>query len=395
MGGLNRMIPKVMKHWLRFFHASSHPELSQAILPYLDSGVIVVNTKGVMTLVNAAAAHLVNAEVSVMQGNDVQRFVPAPLVNSLLDTLATHQPCEHREITLRLVANRILTLQYGTAPLFTKAGRLSGAFLMLYDLSRVIESEAEKRRAEQLASIGTFVSAIAHEIKNPLVAIKTLAELLPEQYDDDEFRQSFSQLALYEIDRIDALVERLRNWGAVPPSRHRCMSIIEPLHETLALLAGELTRRGITLDYDNAATLPAVNGDPDQLKQVFLNLCFNSIEAMQDGGVLRIALGTEMNQKTGSASVLVHISDTGPGLPQVDKNRIFDPFVTSKANGSGLGLAICKAIIEQHKGTIQARNCDHGSGAHFIVGLPVNPKENSYEAVTPRSRSARTVDSVA
>lgn len=389
------MVLRVVKRWLRFFQALSQPELSNSILPYLDCGVVVINPKGIATLVNSAAAELMNAEVGAMQGKHVQQFLPPSLVTPLLDTLLTQQPCRHNEITLHLASNRILTVDYRTAPLYAKSGRVSGAFLMLYDLSHVIKSEAEKRRTERLASIGAFVSGVAHEIKNPLVAIKTLAELLPEQYDDEEFRHTFPQLALYEIDRIDALVKRLRSLGSVPPSRPRRMSILEPLHETLALLSGELTRCGITLEYDNRVIPPAVIGDPDQLKQVFLNLCLNSIEAMQDGGILRVSLSSEMAQEADSGCVLIHISDTGPGLPLAEMNRLFDPFVTTKAHGSGLGLAICKAIMEHHKGTIHARNCGHGSGAQFIVRLPVDHKEDTYEVVTPRRRPARTADPVA
>jgi signal transduction histidine kinase len=161
------------------------------------------------------------------------------------------------------------------------------------------------------------------------------------------------------------------------------------------LLSGELIKRGITLDYVNTFSPPAIIGDKGQLKQVFLNLCLNSIEAMEQGGVLRVSLSRDKAADAETDHILVHISDTGPGLPQTDLRRIFDPFVTTKTYGSGLGLAICKAIIEHHNGTIQAMNRCHGSGAQFIVRLPVDYEEDTYEVVTPRCRSARTVNAVA
>ena len=382
--------------WGRSVHgAFSQGELSESILHHLDTGVIVVNLEGVTTLVNAAAAELIDAEETVLIGQPVQQVMPESLVAPLLDTLAEQKYVQHHETTLHLPSGLVLPLEYSTAPLYAKSGRLAGACLMLHDLSHVIETEAEKRRNERLPSIGAFVSGITHEIKNSLVAIKALAELLPEQYDDEDFRQTFSRIALYEVERIDNLVKRLRNFGAAAPSQRRCISILEPLHETLALLSGELTRRCITLDYKNEFSPPAIIGDADQLKQVFLNLCLNSIEAMQQGGVLRVSLGTDTSGDAQPRHILIHISDTGPGLPQTDLRRIFDPFVTTKTYGSGLGLAICKAIIEHHNGTIHAMNCSHGSGAQFIVRLPVDSQEGAYEVVTPRRRPGRTVNAVA
>lgn len=413
-GGLDRMITRIVKRWFnpttyfpprrkilhRVWRRICHPvfsrgELSEGVLHHLDSGVIVVDSAGVTTMVNAAAAELIDTEVSALMGKPVQQVMPASLATPLLATLAEQKHYQHNETTLHLTSGFVLPLEYSTAPLYAKSGRLSGACLMLHDLSHVIETEAQRRRTERLASIGAFVSGIAHEIKNPLVAIKSLAELLPEQYDDAEFRQTFSQVALYEVARIDDLVKRLRSLGAAPPSRRRCISILEPLHETLALLFGELSKRGITLDYENAFNPPEIIADADQLKQVFLNLCLNSIEAMQQGGVLRISLSTDTAGDAASGHLLIHISDTGPGLLQDDLRRIFDPFVTTKTNGSGLGLAICKAIIEHHNGTIHAMNCSHGSGAQFIVRLPVDYQEDVYEVVTPRRRPGRAVNAVA
>jgi PAS domain S-box-containing protein len=382
--------------WRRICHAAFAPgELSDNILHQLDSGVVVVSADGATTLVNTAAANLFDAEVSTLTGKPMQEVLPESLVGPLMETMVEQKSYQHHETTLHLTSGLVVPIEFSTVPLYAKSGRLVGACLMLHDLSHVIETEAEKRRAERLASIGAFVSGIAHEIKNPLVAIKALAELLPEQYDDEEFRQTFSQVALYEVERIDDLVKRLRSLGAAPPSRRSCISILEPLEETLALLSGELIRRGITLDYVNEFSPPAIIGDTDQLKQVFLNLCLNSIEAMQQGGVLRVSLRTDTVTEAESGRILIHISDTGPGLPQTDLRRIFDPFVTTKTYGSGLGLAICKAIIEHHNGTIDAMNRRHGSGAQFIVSLPVDYEEDTYEVVTPRRRPARTVNAVA
>jgi two-component system sensor histidine kinase HydH len=372
----------------------SDEAFSAQIISQMDSAAIAIDIDAVTTLVNPTAARLFNADDVDLIGKPINQLIPESMLASLLHTLATQQPCQRRGMTLHLTCGRVLPTAYSTALLHAKSGRLSGALLMIYDLSSVIEAEAEKHRTERLASMQALVCGIAHEIKNPLVAIKALAELLPEQYDDAEFRERFSQVALYEVERMDALVQRLQHLDMAPPSRMCRISILAPLDEILALLSGELTSRRMTLSFKNDRSLPLILGDHDQLKQVFLNLCLNSIEAMQEGGTLSIYLSTEAAHDTQGEMLLVCIADTGAGLSHVDLNQIFDPFVTTKKHGSGLGLAICKAIILHHGGTINAVNGGHGCGARFFVRLPIVHQEDAYEVDTPRCRSARTADAI-
>jgi two-component system, NtrC family, sensor histidine kinase HydH len=266
---------------------------------------------------------------------------------------------------------------------------------VFHDLSRLKALEEEKNRVERLASIGAFMSGIAHEIKNPLVAIKTLAELLPEQYDDAEFRETFTQVALHEVERIDTLVYRLRSMGSSSPLQMRLISVLTPLDETLGLISGELTKRHITLAYEHHERLPPIMGDHDQLQQVFLNLCLNSIEAMEKDGTLRVALRVDHAPDDTAAALLIDISDTGPGIPVEYLPTIFEPFVTSKDTGSGLGLAICKGIIEYHRGTLSAANRADGLGAIFTLLLPVAQEEDPYAVSTAHCQYPQVTDAIA
>jgi PAS domain S-box-containing protein len=370
-------------------------EYSESILRQMRSGVIAVDYTGVITMINAAAARLIGVVAAEVANKHVTEAIPEELHTPLLHTLTESLTYADQEITLRLASGRLLPIAVSTSVLHGAEGEPAGAILVFHDLSRLKELEEEKRRIERLASIGTFVSGIAHEIKNPLVAIRTLAELLPEQYDDREFRETFTKVALHEVERIDTLVRRLRSLGASSPLQMRPISILTPLEETLALLSGELAKRHITVVYEDHKSLPLVMGDVDQLKQVFLNLCLNSIEAMEKDGVLRIAVSVDKPHDGTPAVLLVQISDTGPGIPADDFPTIFEPFVTSKDTGSGLGLAICKGIVEYHRGTIHAANHLDGPGATFTVRLPVAHGENAYEVTTPPRRYAPTADAVA
>jgi signal transduction histidine kinase len=240
------------------------------------------------------------------------------------------------------------------------------------NLSRVKELEREKRRAERLASIGALASGIAHEIKNPLVAIKTFAELLPERFSDEEFHTDFAKVVVREIDRIDALVARLR--GLTPTvQRMVALDVTVPIQETLALLRAQLEQTHIVAATSLQSPLPLVAGNVDQLKQLFLNVFVNAIEAMSSGG--RIDIRVLAQRALGSEVVIVEIEDTGGGIPPSVVSKLFDPFVTTKERGSGLGLSICRGIADAHRATIYATNSASGRGAVVVVEFPALIRE--------------------
>src|SRR5262249_11623641 len=175
------------------------------------------------------------------------------------------------------------------------------------------------------------------------------------------------------------LVHRLRTLATGSTAPLYPMSIMAPLEETFALLAGECARGKVTVVYELAPLLPPVLGDHDQLKQVFVNLCLNSIEAMAEGGTLTITVQSDGGEKGQPAALVVQIADTGPGIPTEHLSDIFDPFFTLKAQGTGLGLAICQGIMDYHRGSIAAANHADGPGAIFTLKLPVVQGEVVYE----------------
>ncbi|MEK7324745.1 MAG: histidine kinase dimerization/phospho-acceptor domain-containing protein, partial [Chloroflexota bacterium] len=178
-----------------------------------------------------------------------------------------------------------------TSALRDERGAIHGALIVFSDLSNIKALESEKRRAERLAAFGTLVSGIAHEIKNPLVAIRTFAELLPERFTDTEFREDFSKVVVNEIDRIDDLVARLRGLSVPSPQAGGPIDICESIIDTLVLLRGQLEQARITVHRELEDAAPHVAIDAAQVKQLFLNLFINAIEAMGPGGVLTVRVG--------------------------------------------------------------------------------------------------------
>jgi nitrogen-specific signal transduction histidine kinase len=239
-------------------------------------------------------------------------------------------------------------------------------------------AEAEKRRAERLVSFGALARELAHEIKNPLVAIRTFAELLPERAGDEEFRESFAKIVLQEIGRIDQLVARLRGFAAPPTRRFRRVDLPQLLRETLALLRGEIERAKVRVSMTGDRSAPGILGDVAQLKQLLLNIIMNALEAVDEEGQIKIRLFHLSPQQC----LVLEIEDTGPGVPAELLANIFDAFVTTKPEGSGLGLAIGRAIADGHRAAIKAENNPEGRGFKIILEFPVPDPTQMQTAAT-------------
>jgi two-component system, NtrC family, sensor kinase len=356
-------------------------EYNESILRHMESGLVVVSHDSMITVVNTAAARMLGMQTTEIVGQPLDKLIPCGLGLPLFDTLLEKMIYTNHEATLMAGSGKALPVVLSTSILRGEDGQLSGAILAVNDLSQIKALEEEKRRIERLASIGAFMSGIAHEIKNPLVAIKTLAELLPEQYDDEEFRETFTKVALNEVDRIDTLVRRLRSLSSGATVPFHPVDVLTSLEETLALVSGELTRHHIKVVRDYQSPIPPIMGDHDQLKQVFVNLCLNSVESMGHGGTLTVAVGSQGQHGSQTSEVTIQIADSGPGIPAEHLATIFDPFFTLKDQGTGLGLAICRGIMDHHRGSIAAANSGEGSGAVFTVKLPAAQGVEGYESI--------------
>jgi len=350
------------------------------ILETIDNAVIAVDRAGTITRFNSAAARLTGLPTDHVKGESSQQLPPTIL--SLLDVTAREgRPRTQIETTLPDSTGRRLTpVICSTSPLRDPSGLVLGAVAVISDLTGLKRLEEEKHQVERLASIGALASGIAHEIKNPLVAIRTFAELLPERFSDEEFRNDFSRVALREIERIDDLVARLR--GLAMPSQQppASLDVRAPLKETIGLLRGQLEQAQILVHLELDEDPPHIAGTFVQLKQLFLNLLVNAIEATPAGGFLNIRVRSHSTRA--GDFVVVEVADAGSGVPDDLLSKIFEPFVTTKRNGSGLGLAICRGIADAHRATIQARNNSPAGGATITVEFPalrLEPDSNSSE----------------
>jgi len=222
------------------------------------------------------------------------------------------------------------------------------------------------RRSDRLSSLGSLTATLAHEIRNPLVTVKTFLDLLPERYKDKEFRVDFLKLTTSELDRITNLVSELLDFARPKQPTFRRGNIKQVIQEIIPLVTAEATKRDIAIETD-LHEIPLIKLDADQMKQVFLNIMLNAIEAISAHGTISVT--SRDIHKNGREYVQVEIADTGKGIPKKIVEQIFDPFFTTKERGSGLGLAISHQIVEDHHGTIEVESVPK-KGTTLIITIP-------------------------
>jgi len=337
-------------------------------LATIQSGVVAVGSRGRITVFNMAAERFTGQMAEALRGRGVEHL--PPVLGRLIEaTLNDGQSRSQVEIALPDQGGQMVPLMCTTSPLRSPQGALVGAVAVFSDLSRLKELEHERRRAERLASMEAIASGMVHEIRNPLVAIKTFTQLLPTRFDDAGFRDNFSRVAGREIARMDDLLDRFRMLSSASRQPMEPVDVTVPLRDTLELLQPRLEERRIALRRVGEGTPRPVLGNASQLEQLFLNLCLNALEAMDLGGELTVRVA-DLSEGGGS-TLLVEVSDTGGGIPDDIIEQIFNPFVTTKDHGTGLGLAICRAITDAHRAILRARNHVGRPGCTFTVEFPV------------------------
>jgi len=228
---------------------------------------------------------------------------------------------------------------------------------------RMERLEQEVRQAEKLKAVSTLAAGLAHEIKNPLTSIKTFTTYLLEKGTDPEFQRKFQRIVTHEVDKIDHIVHQLLDFAKPAPPKLEAVQTSRLLDETLDFLSNDCLKRRIAVErrYGSEVT---IQGDSQQLRQVFLNLFLNSLEAMDGtGGTLSVATARK------GSHLAVTIADTGPGIPKEHLPHLFDPFFTTKPRGTGLGLAVVQGIIQEHRGTITI-DSHPGEGTRVRIEFP-------------------------
>lgn len=252
-------------------------------------------------------------------------------------------------------------------------GRIVGAYVIFKDVTNLRSLEEQVQRSDRLAMIGQIAAGTAHEIRNPLTSIKGFMQVLKNTFIERQMdkEQSYTDIMLTEIDRINELVSEFLLLSKRKNVTYDNIDVPSVMKEILPIIINEALLHGVTVHYETSHSSSRVVADRELLKQVFLNICKNGIEAMGEGGTLTISERVDVEEQ----KLNVDIHDTGPGIPTFLIDKIFDPFFTTKETGTGLGLSVCQRIVHDMGGSIRVSS--KGFGTTFTVGIPISQMESA------------------
>ncbi|MCC6487353.1 MAG: GAF domain-containing protein [Candidatus Hydrogenedentes bacterium] len=346
------------------------------ILSNMRGGVVAVDTEGTITTVNRCATEILG---SVELGQPMAT-ITQQVANLLRRTLDDRRGISDFEAVIVRPSGERIPVVMSSSCLETIDSEVTGAMVVIYDLTQVKRLEQNVQRAHRLSSIGTLAAGMAHEIKNPLVSIKTFSQLLLQRYDDPDFRNTFTDIVPNEVERIDSIVTRLLHFARPRPANFAPQNLRAIIEEVLVLVENQTRKGCVVVETSFPGPQVGVYGDEQQLHQVFLNLVLNAIDAMKDNtrestlairaDYVRTALRRNGHEPVPEVEcVRVAVSDTGAGIAADSLDRIFTPFYTTKDDGTGLGLAVVHGIVTEHGGSIYVESSP-GEGATFVITLP-------------------------
>lgn len=259
-----------------------------------------------------------------------------------------------------------------------EVARLADAFSNMIEeikrhISKIREMEEEVRRADRLSALGELSAGMAHEIKNPLGVVKSSADILKERHRKDTQEGHLVGVISEEASRLEGILDAFLQFARPKPPDIRPCQLNEVLERSIKLLEPEIKKLDITLEKELDGSLPLLQVDGDQLHQVFVNILINAIHAMPEGG--RLIVGSRLKLQSPEVDVVeITFSDTGSGIADGQRDKIFNPFFTTKEKGTGLGLAICHRIIDAHGGRIKVEE-GIPAGTIFRIYLPMTDED--------------------
>jgi two-component system sensor histidine kinase PilS (NtrC family) len=341
--------------------------LHERIVASIRSGLVTTDLSGRIYTFNAAAQEITGYEETAIRGQDAS-ILFGDVKEHIAETLAALQHGETSprfETSCTTAEGMHLRLGFSIAPLSSEAGDTTGMVITFQDLTQVRSLEETSRRQDRLAAIGRMAASIAHEIRNPLAAMRGSIQMLRSEMDNDSSQAELMEIILRESDRLNRIITDFLSYARPRSLTQARVDVGDLLHQTFALL-----RHSPEIGPNQAITeeLPRepifAEADEGQLKQVFWNLARNALQAMPEGGTLRATLARNSNDR-----LRIAFSDTGRGMSPDQVEHLFEPF-SSTTGGTGLGLSIVYQIIRDHGGTINVRSRE-GQGTTITVELPL------------------------
>lgn len=343
--------------------------LNDLIIENAADGVIAIDRQGDVTTMNPAAEVITGYQRHELVGQPYSMlFDNTQFYSPVLDTL--EHGTEHVALEISFPGrDRTIEISVTTSRIHNTHGEMIGALVIFSDLTARKETQRRMAQAERLATLGELMAGVAHEVRNPLTAIRGYVQILRQQT-TDQIHQEYLSVVLKEIDSINKVIQQLLDFSRPRHSQWQQVSLNALVEETLVLVqtAGVQARVDFISELDNE--LSPISADRELLKQVLLNILINAVQAISARGKIRIR-----TWQYSDSQQAISIEDTGCGIDLSLQKKIFDPFFTTKASGTGLGLALSQRIINAHQGDIRVTSLP-GYGATFTLILPINPQGN-------------------
>jgi PAS domain S-box-containing protein len=336
--------------------------LPAQVLDCLEHGVLALDRDRRVIYANRRIEELFGSQPEELLGVPAQKLFAGAEARWLKG-----QTREVREFKIE-AEGRVLTLKAEALPLRDEDGEALGSLVLAETISESEGGEFQKK-IDRLVSLGELSAYVAHEIRNPLTGIRTTVQFVGSKLKHSDPRREDLEDVIKELDRIEQIITGLLLFARPPASQPQLVDLHQVVDKTLDMMQLQLQDSNVRVVRDYATDLPQVFVDPDLTQQVCLNLCLNAVQAMPEGGELRVTTGVR-RYRTRRSMVDVSFSDTGLGIPRELMEKIFDPFFTTRSMGTGLGLPISVQILRDAGGVLTARN-NAGGGATFRVSLPV------------------------
>jgi signal transduction histidine kinase len=342
-------------------------EYSERLLESLDSAVVAIDVTGKITSFNPAAIKLL--ALKLPDRGAFLDVLPSEVAWALVLAVSGSWQPRDAEVTIDHGLLGLLHAILSTQVLHDDQRRVTGALVVVTDLSAVKALEKNQRRVEHFAIMARFYAGIAHEIRNPLAAISNFISMLPDRFDDPEYRDTAVRLLPNEVARIVRLADRLRLMAPSEGGKLSAVALPPLLNDIVAIHSPAAHEQQVKIALQCPEDLPRILGDPSQLVQLFVNLLRNAIEAMPAGGTVSID-AEYIFARTAPGRVTVRVIDEGPGIDPAVRAKIFEPFFTTKPAGTGLGLSICREIADFHRARLTLNSRTNFGGTVAEVEFP-------------------------
>lgn len=340
--------------------------LHERIVESIRSGVITTDLQGNIYTFNAAAEEITGYHAADVRGKDASIFFGdmTQRIPESMRAAASGRASPRFEADCLAPDGLVLRLGFSIFPLFAESGETSGMVITFQDLTDVRAMEETSRRQDRLAAVGRLAASIAHEIRNPLAAMRGSIQMLRGEMDAGSEQAQLMDIILRESDRLNNIVTDYLNYARPRPAQLNDVDLCVLIREAFALLRNSAELSDAHVLEDEVPEQPMIaRGDPERLKQVCWNIARNALQAMPDGGTFRISLTRPEPDR-----LRISFIDNGRGMTPEQVERLFEPF-SSTTGGTGLGLSIVYQIIRDHNGTINVRS-RLGEGTTITVELP-------------------------